>query len=129
MLAGLLATVLACTPQPNNFCTREFMPVCGNGTTYNNICLAQAAGFHGKCEVFLKNGRCDSVSTVKCAPIEFFSEKGFCIAKPWSDFTSCEEEKTQGACPNGNDPNPWVSEHCATTCGVHTSKNRLSDGP
>ena len=112
--------LLSCVQQRRAFCTREIMPVCGNGTTYNNMCLAEAAGFYGNCASNVKMGSCADVNTrLTCAQHETLSETGICVHKPWSDFSSCEEEKRQGACPNGNDPNPWVGEHCAITCSVH----------
>ena len=127
MLTEIITFTLACVPQNNVFCTREVMPVCGNGTTYNNLCLAQAAGFYGNCAANVKNGECVN-ARISCESHQFLSEKGFCVTKPWSDFESCEVEKNQGACPNGNDPNPFVGEHCALTCGVYTRATRLHDG-
>ena len=41
---------------------------------------------------------------------------GSCVDVPWYDFVDCATEKTQGACPNGSDPNEWVAVHCAVTC-------------
>ena len=130
MLAQLLFA-LACEPRRSSICTRVYLPVCANGTTYSNECLAQSAGFHSNCAHFVTQGVCDEEPVAPrsetCEAGEFFSEKGMCVPKPWSDFTSCEVEKGQGACPDGNDPNPWVGEHCATTCGVHTQVSRGSD--
>tara|TARA_B100000945_G_scaffold321454_1_gene336123 strand:+ start:806 stop:1195 length:390 start_codon:yes stop_codon:yes gene_type:complete len=128
MLHQLVYLMIACVPRRNEMCTREFNPVCGNATTYNNQCLARAAGFYGACEQNLRQGACETVNSRNCASNEFFSEKGMCVTKPWSDFNSCEEEKLQGACPNGNDPNPWVGEHCAQTCGVYVRTSRENDG-
>lgn len=128
MLTQIILLIQACVPQQNIWCTREFMPVCGNGTTYNNICLARAAGFHGNCEKNVQNGACQTLEPrVTCEEHECLSEKGFCVSKPWSDFNSCEMEKAQGACPGSHDPNPWVGEHCAKTCGVYTRGTRISD--
>lgn len=127
MLAEILTFMLACNPRPNLMCTREYMPVCGNGTTFNNICLAQRAGFHGHCSVNLHVGECIHTRVI-CESHQFLSEKGFCVKKPWDDFESCEIEKKQGACPQGNDPNPFVGEHCAVTCGVYTKTTRQRDG-
>ena len=129
MLSNILVAILSCTPIPNSFCTREFMPVCANHTTYSNLCMARTAGFHGDCEDFITEGECSaSGARIVCESHEFLSEKGMCVTKPWSDFNSCEEEKRQGACPDGNDPNSWVAEHCANTCGVYVRTSRGSDG-
>lgn len=122
--------MLACVPRNNMFCTREYLPVCGNGTTYSNMCRAEAAGFYNNCAQFVTQGACDSPDTVDrvtCESHQTFSEKGFCVNKPWSDFENCEIEKNQGACPGGNDPNPWVGEHCAKTCGVFVRTFRTND--
>ena len=35
------------------------------------------------------------------------------VDKPWADFKSCEDEKSQGACA----ANDWVRKHCKDTCG------------
>ena len=105
-------------------CTREYLPVCADGTDYGNRCMARAAGFIGECADKIVSGRCsgarEELQTVpqglNCADGEFFSELGRCVPKPWSDFRSCAEEKRQGACPGGNDPNFWVGENCGVTC-------------
>ena len=119
----MLAMILACTPQPNLICTREFAPVCADSTTqFSNACLARAAGFYGECASRLADGPCrtrdapELPAGLNCSPDEFYSELGRCVPKPWSDFASCAEEARQGACANGRDPNPWVAEHCAITC-------------
>lgn len=128
MLTTIVGLLLACTPRQNVYCTREIRPVCANGTTYNNLCLAEAAGYYGDCAYHVKAGECGSISgRATCPSGEFMSEKGMCVRKPWSDFESCEIEKNQGACPGGRDPNPWVSEHCAVTCGVYTRSMRTND--
>lgn len=119
-----LISVLACIPQRTLFCTREYIPVCGNGTTYNNRCLARAAGYYGDCESNLKDGKCGLIT---CSDTQFLSEKGYCVFKPWSDFNSCEEEKNQGACPGDKDPNSWVGEHCSVTCGTYSRGSRETD--
>ena len=36
------------------------------------------------------------------------------LAKPWSDFVSCEDERQGGACADGN---AQVEAGCACTCG------------
>lgn len=114
----------ACTPYRNVFCTREYAPVCANSTTYNNMCLAESAGFYGNCAQLVTPGICETVQSRTCTDSEFYSEKGFCVQKPWSDIVSCEIEKQQGACPTGTDPNSWVTEHCAITCNVYQSSRR-----
>jgi len=114
MLTTIVA-ILACTPLPSLYCTRESSPVCAEGTTYGNACLAKAAGYHSACASLVSSGGCTAGSS--CAPTEFFSELGMCVEKPWSDFAGCGVEKEQGACPDGHDPNPFVGLHCATTCG------------
>ena len=43
---------------------------------------------------------------------------GLCVAVPWDDFKSCDEEKKQGACWDGNDPNAKVDTLCAITCNT-----------
>lgn len=130
MLASLILQMFACVPMRSSFCTREYNPVCGNATTYSNVCMAQAAGFYGSCERFVTRGECANVEAhaPSCRRNEFLSEKGMCVPKPWSDFQSCEIEKNQGACSDGTDPNRWVSEHCAETCGTFVRTNRVSDG-
>ena len=91
--------------------------------------MARNAGFYGECQHFITHGECAaSGPRIVCATHEFLSEKGMCVRKPWSDFNSCDEEKRQGACPDGNDPNGWVAEHCANTCGVFVRTSRGSDG-
>lgn len=125
-----IVALLSCVPRRNIMCTREFVPVCGNGTTFGNRCLAESAGFYDDCAQFLKEGDCTSINTrLVCASDEFASETGVCVKKPWSDFKSCDEEKRQGACPNGNDPNPFVGEHCKVTCGVFERTSITNDGP
>ena len=127
MLNNIIISLLSCTPLQNTFCTREFNPVCANHTTFSNPCLARNAGFYGDCEHLITLGECTSAPRLVCATHEFLSEKGVCVTKPWRDFNSCEEEKRQGACPGGNDPNSWVAEHCANTCGVYVRTSRGSD--
>ena len=116
--------LLACTPDPSMICTREYAPVCADNTEFTNRCLARAAGFRGDCEHSIVDGTCKTrgqlapelPSGLTCAPTETYSETGKCVPKPWSDFASCAEEKRQGACPGGRDPNPWVGQHCSVTC-------------
>ena len=127
MITTTLYMFLACTPLQNSICTRDYNPVCGNQTTYQNICIAESNGFYGYCRQFLKNGKCSEEAESTCEETETFSEKGFCVTKPWSDFVSCEIEKNQGACPEGADPNNWVAEHCARTCNAYIRINRDSD--
>lgn len=43
---------------------------------------------------------------------------GRCERKPWDGFVSCAQEKVQGACPNGPDPNPIVAKICSLTCSI-----------
>ena len=129
MLSHILYVILSCAPLQNSICTREFNPVCANHTTYSNPCMARTAGFHGECEHFITEGECNaSVHVPTCASHEFLSERGLCVRIPWSDFDTCEEEKRQAACPGGNDPNDWVAEHCANTCGVFVRTGRGDDG-
>ena len=130
MLSELVILFMACTPRQTAFCTREFNPARANGTTYSNQCLAESAGFYGNCSQFVVRGECNSAPTqrITCTSDQFLSEQGMCVTKPWSDFTSCVIEKNQGACPDGNDPNPWVGEHCAVTCGVYVRTTREHDG-
>lgn len=122
MLAVYALIVLACTPNPGKVCTREFDPVCADGTEYSNLCQAQAAGFTGECAVKVVPESCNvrnlptAPTGLNCGVNEFYSETGSCVPKPWSDFNSCAEEKHQGACPGGTDPNPWVGMHCLITC-------------
>lgn len=71
---------------------------------------------HGWCENAAFKDACRS--ECPCADGEFLSELGMCVPKPWSDFTSCAEEKLQGACKSGTDPNPWVGQHCQVTCAT-----------
>ena len=134
MINFLIYTIIACTPISNrriSLCTREYNPVCAEGVTFPNICQAQRAGYYGECASKVSLGACvetpTSTRNADCAPTETFSEKGRCVTKPWPDFSSCLEEKKQGACPGGSDPNSWVSEHCARTCGVFVRTSRLSD--
>ena len=118
MIAFVVFTTLACDPQPNRVCTREFRPVCAENVEFSNYCVAQAAGYNGECENLIRNGPCRQIRnpSLTCKSTEFFSEKGLCVTKPWSDFISCEVEKNQGACPQGADPNPFIGEHCSVTC-------------
>jgi hypothetical protein len=61
----------------------------------------------------------DWFAVPKCKADEALSERfSVCVKKPSKDFVSCEVEKKRGGCPDGSDPNPWVTEHCARTCGV-----------
>lgn len=128
LMTSIFVSTFGCTPIPNSVCTREYNPVCGNSTTFPNSCVARSRGFHGHCERFMHEGQCTATTTNNaCTSQQFMSEKGMCVTKPWSDFNSCEEEKQQGACPNGHDPNPWVGEHCAHTCGVFVQTSRRDD--
>lgn len=43
---------------------------------------------------------------------------GMCVPVPWEDFQSCDVEKQQGACWDGNDPNADVDTICAVTCNT-----------
>ena len=122
-MLSLLFVVLSCTPNPEMICTREYSPVCADGVEYSNRCLAQAAGFVDDCASRIFDGRCqvrdqepNLPTGLSCADNEVYSELGHCTQKPWSDFVSCIEEKNQGACSNGRDPNPWVMQHCVLTC-------------
>jgi hypothetical protein len=104
-------------------------PVCIDKSEFANECLARAAGFSSECGFNVVRGGCFSRDFATCLPhVEVFSELGVCIAKPWDDFVSCAEEKRQGACSNGRDPNPWVVKHCAITCENATSDEH-SSGP
>lgn len=65
---------------------------------------------------------CSKTCNVKSKPCpsgqvkhEFTNE---CVAHPWSDFESCEEEKKQGACWEGADSNPAVDQVCYKTCNT-----------
>lgn len=119
MLLLSLLLSLSCVPLPNTYCTRELSPVCADGVTYSNACLARAAGFHSDCASLVLPGECSSSPADACPPSRpFFSETQVCVPKPWSDFAGCAVEKAQGACPGGSDPNPWVGEHCAITCAA-----------
>ena len=130
----LLLNLLSCSPRMGMFCTREVRPVCGNGTTYNNLCLAQSAGFYGDCAHFVTQGECrtrqttERTSRITCEGTQVLSETGTCVEKPWDDFVSCYLEKQQGACSNGRNPNVWVIEHCSTTCDANTRSFRTHDG-
>jgi len=118
-MLSVLTIVLACTPNPTLVCTtREYNPVCADNTDFSNECLAEAAGYTKECANKLTPGPCGgSLFTMPmCMQHEVFSETGKCVPRPWSDFKSCQEEKKQGACPNGYDPNPWVEAHCPLTC-------------
>ncbi len=122
MIASLLFT-LSCIADPTKMCATDFEPVCVNGTEFSNLCHAEAAGFYGKCGTEVIAGPCSKATAypnvVSCSSEMFLSEKtGRCVTKPWSDFLSCDEEKRQGACANGADPNPWVAEHCSRTCSI-----------
>ena len=116
--------MLGCTPNPSMICTREYAPVCADGTEYSNLCQAQAAGFVDDCASKVTAGPClagrGNVPTIPqeldCPEGQIYSETNQCVPKPWSDFRSCAEEKRQGACPGGADPNPWVGIHCIRTC-------------
>ena len=127
MIASLILT-LACTPQPSRICTREYSPVCVDGNTqYNNLCLAETAGFYDACADRVSSGPCYNRGEPKlpeglgCGGDEVWSELKRCVAKPWSDFLSCQEEARQGACGDGADPNPWVAKHCVVTCARRMS--------
>ena len=116
--------VLACTPNPMMRCSRAFVPVCANGVDYTNVCQAQAAGYVGACARNISSGTCSHASVprtpagLSCPSTQTYSETGRCVPRPWRDFHSCLEEKRQGACADGNDPNPWVVQHCMLTCTV-----------
>lgn len=122
MLAAASLFVLACTPNPTMRCSRTYDPVCANAVDFSNLCQAQAAGYTGECSSNISTGTCASSNLrrvperLHCASGKVYSETGRCVDPPWDDFNSCEEEKRQGACATGNDPNPWVVEHCAVTC-------------
>lgn len=124
-ILALLA--LSCTPIPDLPCTRNVDPVCVNGAQYDNECRARAAGYHGECGREISAGPCRSRDVpvlpagLQCRPDEIFSEQGRCVPKPWTDYEDCAEEARQGACPSGNNPNPWVGEHCAITCARSSS--------
>lgn len=131
MLSIVFISILSCVPRQNMMCTREYRPVCGNGTTFSNRCMAETVGFYNDCAKFLTAGECGDAMTarLRCDDGDFPSEKGMCVRKPWSDFSTCEEEKRQGACPGGADPNPWVGEHCQITCGNFQRTQISDDGP
>lgn len=121
MLGSLLPLLLlTCVPDPTLVCTREINPVCADGVDYANPCAARAAGFVGECANKITPGPCGGSRHIVpgCGADQVFSETGKCVAKPWTDFSSCVEEKRQGACPDGYDPNPWVGVHCALTCAA-----------
>lgn len=122
MLSFAFIAAFSCTPIPDLPCTRDINPVCVNDVQYNNECLARAAGYHSECAYRVANGPCRNRDVpvlpegLNCGPNEIYSELGRCVPKPWSDFMNCAEEVRQGACPLGNNPNPWVGEHCTITC-------------
>lgn len=125
MLQPTLALPTGCAPR-FQFCPRYFLPVCAEGVTYENRCRAESAGYHSQCSTYITSGACVEQKTT-CLSDEFMSESlDKCVKKPWADFESCDIEKAQGACANGNDPNPWVVQHCAKTCGhfVRIDTNR-----
>lgn len=67
-----------------------------------------------------------------CRLGEFKSERtGKCVSTKWDDFRSCQEEKQQGACPGGYDPDPsgWVKEHCSRTCCEFADFNEFRNRP
>lgn len=114
--------LLGCVPRPHIMCARDVDPVCARGTQYANMCSAEAAGYYDECSKYVVRGPCVGAEQVPrvsdaCGSSEFLSESTHaCVPKPWSDFVSCAVEKTQGACPNGRDPNRWVAVHCSATC-------------
>lgn len=113
--------LLACTPNLQLICTREYSPVCAEGKDYANACLARAAGYGGECSNKVQSGTCSSLTRtppLSCSSSQVFSELGYCVLRPWSDFVSCSTEKDQGACRDGRDPNDWVIENCALTCAT-----------
>lgn len=120
MFSIVLWLSVACTPIPDLRCTRNYDPVCADDKVeFPNECLARSAGYHGECARHVKPGGCfsDEGDFSACKPDdEVFSELGYCTLKPWTDFVSCAEEKRQGACAGGRDPNRWVIEHCVLTC-------------
>ena len=112
---------LACTPLPDLSCPKDYDPVCVNNIEFSSVCHARAAGFHGDCGTNVVPGSCfkssDDVDFHSCSPhTQVFSELGRCVDRPWKDFVSCTEEKKQGACTDGRDPNSWVIQHCYITC-------------
>ena len=122
MTMSMLAA-LSCTPIPDIPCTRNIQPVCVDGVQYSNECMARAAGYYGQCAKVVVPGSCRNTRDMPilptgllCHPDEVYSEVGRCVKKPWSYFLSCAEEVRQGACSHGDNPNPWVAEHCAITC-------------
>ena len=75
-----------------------------NSEIYNSVCKAE----------------CDSMAPTPqttCGPNEFMNAEGACRTKPWSDFVSCEEEASQGACAWGSDPNSEIYNNvCKAEC-------------
>mmetsp|Transcript_26548 Transcript_26548/g.61969 ORF Transcript_26548/g.61969 Transcript_26548/m.61969 type:complete len:92 (-) Transcript_26548:813-1088(-) len=52
--AASAAATPACIPNPRAKCTREYRPVCAEGKTYANACLAAA-----ECKTLSYKGQCD----------------------------------------------------------------------
>ena len=118
-VALLLAPVGGCAPEPGRVCSREIALVCApDGRQFLNRCTAEAAGY---CDD-LRDGPCLTGSLAAddtgCGAGVRSERTLGCVPRPWADFVSCKNEKAQGACHDGYDPNPWVSEHCVVTCAV-----------
>jgi hypothetical protein len=84
---GLCAEPASCAPRPTS-CAPDFIPVCGcNGWTYDNACMAAAAGtgvaFAGACPVHLCGSNAECPAGSYCAfKIGACAPPGVCTPRP-----------------------------------------------
>jgi hypothetical protein len=78
--------------------------------------------YQSTCEAITSKDMCSYNNTEVCQTGEVRSETGQCVRQPWYDWKSCSVEMDQGACPDGDDPNPMVYQTCPYTCTRFTLK-------